>query len=127
MVNRLSLAWEKFFGIFYPPANNSVARRRTLPITLTRSALRRWWCRVSAMILWAVNCSPADKCVEFYASLLRAGVKAELHIFGKGSHGFDLGVGRGNSAALWPASFAAWLRDSNLIQESDAMKKIKGE
>ena len=71
--------------------------------------------------------TPADKCVEFYASLLRAGVKAELHVFGKGSHGFDLGNGRGMSVAMWPASFAAWLADANLIRESDAIKKMRVE
>ena len=52
---------------------------------------------------------------------------AELHVYSKGSHGFDLGTGRGTSVAIWPASFAAWLRDSNMIREIDAMKKIKGE
>ena len=71
--------------------------------------------------------TPAGKCVDFYRMLLTAGVKAELHVFGKGSHGFDLGTGRGESVAIWPASFVAWLRDSNVIQESDARKKMKGE
>ncbi len=61
--------------------------------------------------------TPADKCVNFYAMLLRIGVKAELHVFGKGSHGFDLGVGRGKSAAMWPRSFTAWLSDSNIIPD----------
>lgn len=60
--------------------------------------------------------TPADKCVDFYAMLLKAGVKAELHVFSKGSHGFDLGAGRGKSIAIWPSSFLAWLRDSNIIQ-----------
>ena len=59
--------------------------------------------------------TPADKCVEFYASLLRAGVNAELHVFSKGDHGFGLGTGRGESTAMWPASFAAWLKDTDLI------------
>jgi acetyl esterase/lipase len=61
--------------------------------------------------------TPAEKCVDFYALLLKAGVKAELHVFGKGSHGFGLGTGRGESTALWPTSFAAWLRDSGIIQD----------
>jgi len=61
--------------------------------------------------------TPASKCVDFYASLLRAGVNAELHVFSKGAHGFGLGTGRGKSAAIWPSSFAAWLRDSNMIQD----------
>ena len=61
--------------------------------------------------------TPADKCVDFYARLLKAGVNAELHVFSKGSHGFGLGDGRGKSTALWPTSFVAWLRDSNIIQD----------
>ena len=55
--------------------------------------------------------TPADKCIDFYATLLQAGVNAELHVFSKGGHGFGLGDGRGESTALWPTSFAAWLRD----------------
>lgn len=59
--------------------------------------------------------TPADKCVKFYSQLLDAGANAELHIFSKGSHGFDLGDGRGDSAAMWKDSFLAWMRDSGLI------------
>jgi len=61
--------------------------------------------------------TPAEKCVGFYATLLKAGVSAELHLYGKGSHGFDLGTGRGESVAIWPTSFVAWLKDSNIIQD----------
>jgi hypothetical protein len=31
------------------------------------------------------------------------------------------------SVAMWPTSFAAWLGDSKMIQESDAIKKLKVE
>jgi acetyl esterase/lipase len=58
--------------------------------------------------------TPAEKCVDFYASLLRAGINAELHVFSRGSHGFGMGQGRGESVAMWPASFVAWLRDANI-------------
>jgi len=61
--------------------------------------------------------TPADKCVDFYAALLKAGVRAELHVFSRGAHGFGLGAGRGESTAMWPTSFAAWLRDSNIIPD----------
>ena len=61
--------------------------------------------------------TPAEKCVDFYASLLQAGVHAELHVFGKGSHGFGMGDGRGKSVAMWPSSFVAWLRDANMIND----------
>jgi acetyl esterase/lipase len=60
--------------------------------------------------------TPADKCVDFYAALLKAGVNAELHIFSKGSHGFGMGEGRGESTALWPTSFVAWLHDCGMIE-----------
>ncbi|MHC4204255.1 MAG: alpha/beta hydrolase [Planctomycetota bacterium] len=60
--------------------------------------------------------TPVDKCIDFYSMLLKAGVNAELHVFDKGSHGFDLGIGRGKSVAIWPESFIAWLSDSNIIQ-----------
>ena len=59
--------------------------------------------------------TPAERCLDLYSQLLKAGAIAELHIFGKGSHGFDLGDGRGESAAIWKHSFIAWLRDSQMI------------
>ena len=61
--------------------------------------------------------TPAEKCVDFYAMLLKAGVNAELHVFSKGAHGFGLGDSRGKSTALWPTSFAAWLRDCDMIED----------
>ncbi|MBL7220964.1 MAG: alpha/beta hydrolase [Phycisphaerae bacterium] len=59
--------------------------------------------------------TPAEKCVDFYAKLLKAGVNAELHIFSKGSHGFGMGSGAGKSKALWTTNFIAWLSDSGMI------------
>ena len=60
--------------------------------------------------------TPVEKCIDLYSMLLKAGVEAELHVFSKGSHGFDLGVGRGKSMEIWPRSFVAWLNDSNIIR-----------
>ncbi len=57
------------------------------------------------------NLTPAEKCIDFYSMLLKAGVNAELHIFNKGGHGFSMGVGRGQTPAMWPDTFAAWMRD----------------
>jgi len=56
------------------------------------------------------------KCTDFYATLLKAGVDAELHVFSKGGHGFSLGDGREESTALWSTGFAAWLRDCGMIE-----------
>ncbi len=63
--------------------------------------------------------TPVDKCLEFYTRLLQVGVHAELHVFAKGSHGFDLGTGRGESLALWPMSFIAWLRDCGMVENPE--------
>ncbi len=61
--------------------------------------------------------TPSEKCVDFYGALLEAGVNAELHVFGKGAHGFGMGQGRGEAAAMWPSSFVAWMRDTNIISD----------
>ncbi len=60
--------------------------------------------------------TPVDKCVEFYTALLHAGVKAELHLYNRGGHGFDLGAGKGESTSMWPESFVAWLKDQEFIK-----------
>jgi len=104
-----------FAGLFYPGIPDDVGRviaGRTSPKDDTPGI-----CPVVIVNARDDLLTPADKCVELYASLLRAGVKTELHVFSKGSHGFDLGTGRGRSVAMWPTGFAAWLGDSNIIQE----------
>lgn len=63
--------------------------------------------------------TPAKGCTEFFLKLLEAGVKAELHVYTKGGHGFDLGTGRLASAALWSDNFAAWLVDLGLVAKSE--------
>ena len=110
-----------FAGLFYPGIPDDVGRlieNRTAPGSAAPGI-----CPIFIINARDDQLTPAAKCVDFYAMLLRAGVKAELHVFGKGSHGFDLGTGRGKSAAIWPASYIAWLSDSNIIQESDAARK----
>jgi acetyl esterase/lipase len=114
-----------FAGLFYPGIPNDVGE-----VMANRTASGPAAAGICPFFI--VNAcddklTPADKCVEFYASLLRAGVKAELHVFSQGSHGFDLGNGRGMSVAMWPTSFAAWLGDANLIRKSDAIKTMKAE
>jgi acetyl esterase/lipase len=111
-------AMPDFAGLFYPGIPDEVNQ-----VMATRTASRpgaAGICPIFIVNAWDDKLTPADRCVEFYAALLRAGVKAELHIFSKGSHGFDLGTGRGMSVAIWPTSFAAWLVDSNLIRQSNA-------
>ena len=118
-------AMPDFAGLFYPGIPDDV--RQVMAKRRASGPAATGICPFFMMNASDDTVTPADKCVEFYASLLRAGVKAELHVFGKGSHGFDLGTGRGKSLAMWPASFAAWLGDSNLIGQSDATRTMKSE
>ncbi len=102
-----------FTGLFYPGIPEGALEAIT-----TRSAPQSQIRPIGPMFI--VNArvdklTPADKCVDFYAALLKAGVNAELHIFSKGSHGFGMGEGRGESTALWPTSFVAWLNDCGMM------------
>lgn len=45
--------------------------------------------------------TPARDLVDLMSILLRKGVRAELHVYTKGGHGFDSGVERGHSVAGW--------------------------
>ena len=104
-----------FAGLFYPGIPDDIGQviaHRTAPENDAPGI-----CPIFIINARVDKLTPADKCVNFYSMLLRAGVKAELHIFSKGSHGFGLGTGRGKSTAIWPTSFAAWLSDSNIVQD----------
>lgn len=104
-----------FTGLFYPGIPEG-----TPEVIASRSAPQSQIRPIGPMFI--VNArvdelTPADKCVDFYAALLKAGVNAELHIFSKGSHGFGMGEGRGESTALWPTSFVAWLHDCGMVED----------
>ncbi len=49
----------------------------------------------------------AENSVRFYQACLRAGVKAELHVFIEGGHGF--GLRGGGAAKQWPELCEAWM------------------
>lgn len=55
--------------------------------------------------------TPASKCLELYGVLLKKNIPAEIHVYSKGGHGFDSGVGRGFGIASWQESFLNWLKD----------------
>jgi acetyl esterase/lipase len=59
--------------------------------------------------------TPPDRCIDLYSSLLDNGVPAELHIYSKGRHGFDSGIGRGRGVASWQDSFIFWLKDMKIL------------
>ena len=104
-----------FAGLFYPwfrEDYKSMVESRSAPESATRPIGP-----IFMMNAHDDRMTPADKCVDFYSALRKAGINAELHIFNKGSHGFDLGTGRGKSAAIWPTSFVAWLHDTSIIPE----------
>ena len=92
-----------FAGLFYPGLRN-------LDAELVKDAKQ-----IPPMfIINAIDdqMTPVTPCVEFYQLLLKGGAHAELHLYNKGGHGFDMGDDHGNSVALWKQSFVAWLKDS---------------
>jgi acetyl esterase/lipase len=60
--------------------------------------------------------TPVNQCMDLCQALLKAEARAELHLYSKGGHGFDMGDGHGESVALWKESFAAWLKDADFIK-----------
>jgi len=104
-----------FAGLFYPgipEGTGQMIESRSAPASATRPI-----CPMFIVNARVDKLTPADKCVDFYVALLKAGVNAELHIFSTGSHGFGMGKGRGESTALWPTSFVAWLHDCGMIED----------
>jgi acetyl esterase/lipase len=63
------------------------------------------------------NLTTASKSIEFYASLLKVGVPAEMHIYNKGSHGFAMDFTKAESLKYWPDSFLAFLKDIGMIKK----------
>ena len=57
---------------------------------------------------------PGTQSTLFYDALLRAGVQAEMHIYGYGEHGTGLGIGDADFRA-WPRLFLNWLRRSGFL------------
>jgi dipeptidyl aminopeptidase/acylaminoacyl peptidase len=52
-----------------------------------------------------------------FTALQQAGIRSELHVFGRGGHSFDLGYGKGHAVAGWLPSFIAWMRDEAFLSE----------
>jgi acetyl esterase/lipase len=61
---------------------------------------------------------PSEHSVRFYHALRNAQVRAEIHIYATGGHGFGLGI-HGGSAASWPQSFSEWLSSLPGFLEAD--------
>jgi len=60
--------------------------------------------------------TPALKCIQLYTALLEKNVPAELHVYAKGNHGFDSGIGKGFGVASWQDSFILWLKDLKFLE-----------
>jgi len=58
---------------------------------------------------------PAENSVAFYLGLRKAGVPAEMHIFGPGKHGFDMGLGD-PVLSIWPELCKNWLAWRGLLK-----------
>lgn len=63
------------------------------------------------------NVTPASNCIDLYKTFLSKKAPAELHIYAKGGHGFDSGIGRGQAIATWQESFLIWLKDMKFLSE----------
>nr|WP_321975377.1 alpha/beta hydrolase [uncultured Cohaesibacter sp.] len=60
---------------------------------------------------------PADNSILLYQALRRAGVKAEMHIFRDGGHGFGIRATNGLPVSGWPALCRAWLKRIGMLEE----------
>lgn len=58
-----------------------------------------------------------DRCLLLFTALQQAGIRSELHVYGRGGHGFDLGYGEGHAVSGWLTSFVAWMRDEAFLPE----------
>jgi acetyl esterase/lipase len=58
---------------------------------------------------------PVENSVAYYLALRKAGVPAELHVFGHGAHGTGMGA-QDPALAMWPQLLANWLRVSGFLK-----------
>jgi acetyl esterase/lipase len=60
---------------------------------------------------------PVENSIAFYTGLIKAKVKAEMHIYEKGGHGFGLGKDK-PTAKNWPNACRDWILSVNKHQPS---------
>ena len=61
------------------------------------------------------TCVPVENTFAFAKAMHRAGVKAEVHLFPEGGHGYGMGAA-GTMQARWPAMCIQWLRQSGFAK-----------
>jgi acetyl esterase/lipase len=64
---------------------------------------------------------PVENSVMFYTALRKAGVPAELHVFGHGPHGVGLDLGD-PALGEWPKLLADWMRERGLLEKPEKRK-----
>ena len=108
MLNKSSDAKADYLGLFYPSVSNAF-----MDADLKASGVP------PVFVINAFNDpkTPVDRCLMLYTALQKAGVRSELHVFGRGNHGFDLGYGKGHAVSGWPQAFLAWLKDENILAD----------
>jgi len=52
---------------------------------------------------------PSFHAIAYYSALRKAGVKAELHVFRDGAHGFGIRGVKGKPASVWPELAEKWM------------------
>lgn len=92
-------------------------RRRALPSRLPGPDLSGPIGR-PAFLAAAYNDRPdiSEGLAEVYLRFKRAGVPAELHIYGAGGHGFGLRSGNRRPAGQWITRFEEWLVESGFLR-----------
>ncbi len=58
--------------------------------------------------------------VLFYAGLKKLSIPAELHIYGKGGHGYGMREIKDSNIATWPRFAAHWLESRGLLRETSS-------
>ncbi|MDC6367624.1 MULTISPECIES: prolyl oligopeptidase family serine peptidase [Flavobacteriaceae] len=61
---------------------------------------------------------PVENSIQYYHALKDNGVKAELHLYEDGGHGF--GLGTQGTHTEWPKACENWLKQHNFIQKKEA-------
>lgn len=54
---------------------------------------------------------PVKNSLVYYENLVKNNITAEMHVFQKGGHGYDLSVGRGTQSS-WPDLCIRWLKEN---------------
>ena len=58
----------------------------------------------------------AEGLAEVYLRMKRAGVPAELHMYGSGGHGFGVRAGNARPVGQWLTRFTEWLADRGVLR-----------